>query len=97
MTEYTIESVTPGEPWGCRFRINTMLDQQGHLVDTTGIQMGEGLPTGSQPGVYESIGVIRIRDADSKQLVIQDTSSPREFVVSYADVWDIDRVEYTPE
>ena len=94
MSEYTIESVTPGEPWGCRFRINTMLDELGNLVDTTNVQMGEGLPTGCQPGVYESIGVIRIRDADSEQLVVQDTVSPREFVVGYADVWDIDRVEY---
>ena len=95
MTEYTIESVAPGEPWGCRFRINTMLDLEGNLVDTTNVHVGEGLPTGSQPGVYESIGVIRIRDADSRQLVVQDTASPREFVVGYSDVWDIDRVEYT--
>lgn len=92
MTNYTLEDIRAGESWGCRFRITTMLDPDGVPLDTKFAQVGE--PVNGAPGVYESTGVIRVRDADSRQLLVLDMTSPREFVVSYDDVWDIDRVEY---
>lgn len=92
MTEYSLDDVTAGESWGCRFRINTMLDAEGVPLDTKYLQPGDAAP--GTPGVYESTGVIRVRDRDSRQLLVLDMQSPREFVVSYDDVWDVDRVEY---
>lgn len=95
MSKYSLDDITAGESWGCRFRIQTMLDDQGVPLDTKRLQPGEIAP--GVPGVYESIGVIRVRDSGSQQLLVLDTQTPREFVVAYADVWDIDRVEYSAD
>ena len=92
MTDFiAIEDITPGETYACKFRGTVMLDTLGrpapNLSDTP--LQGEG--------EYESLGVLVQRDLTSRLVVLHDDASKRDFVVSFDDIWDIDRIEWQDE
>lgn len=86
-----IEAITPGESYACKFRVTVMLDTLGrpapNLSDTP--LQGEG--------EYESLGVLVQRDLNARLVVLHDDASKRDFVVSFDDIWDIDRIEWQDE
>ena len=87
-----IQDITPGESWACRFRTVTFVDAQGTPVSSRGLQVGQAHP--GTPEVYESIGVIQVRDQEQRVVQLQDTVSLEVFTVSYDDCWDVDTVEW---
>ena len=89
----TPDDITPGSSYAARFRIETFLDSKGQPVDTTTLAPGERV-VDAQPGVYESIGVIEIRDTQNRRLKLKDTQCARTWIVGYDQVWDIDTVEW---
>ena len=86
------KDITAGESWACRFRTHALVTESGDLFDSTGTQPGTSVA--AEPGVYESIGVIVRRDSEQELLELRDTVSHKHIVVGFADVWDIDRVEW---
>ena len=89
MSEYiSIEDITPGESYACKFRVETMLDTMGRPAPNLSDVPLRGL------GVYEGIGVLMQRDTEQRLVKLQDEKSKREFVVSFDDIWDIDTVEW---
>ena len=91
--ELTIDTITAGESWACRFRVQTFVNSQGKPVDTTNLQIGEPVKD-AEPGYYEGLGVIQIRDTANKLVELWDQTEQRTWVVSWRDCWDIDRVEW---
>jgi hypothetical protein len=90
--KYTLDTITTGESWACRFRTQTFVLADGSLADNTSTAPGE--PAQGTLGVYQGIGVISVRDTNSRRVVVQDTASGREFVVDEQDTWDYDRAVY---
>lgn len=89
MSEYiSIEDITPGESYACKFRVETMLDTMGRPAPNLSDVPLKGV------GVYEGIGVLMQRDTEQRLVKLQDEKSKREFVVSFDDIWDIDTVEW---
>jgi hypothetical protein len=85
-----IKDITPGESYACKFRVETMLDELGRppgLSDTplAGVQM------------YEGLGVLIARDVEQELVKLKDEKSSKEFVVPFADIWDIDTVDWVEE
>ena len=85
-----IKDITPGESYACKFRVETMLDELGRppgLSDTplAGVQM------------YEGLGVLIARDLEQELVKLKDEKSSKEFVVPFADIWDIDTVDWVEE
>lgn len=96
MTEYTFDSITPGEAWGCRFRTHTFCDEDGTPIRTpTHLQPGQAHP--GTPQTYESTGVIAQRDTQNRRLIVVDIHTHQDFVVEERDAWDYDRVEFVDE
>jgi hypothetical protein len=87
--------ITAGESWACRFSVQAMIREDGSLYDSTGVQPGESVA--ARPGTYTSVGVIVRRDVDAELLELRDTETGKHFVVGFADVSDIDRVEWVEE
>ena len=85
----TIDQVQEGESYACKFRVEVMLDQDGKLSD------GEG--SIFELGTYEGLGIIRVRDMKSQLVELQDEKSKKTFVVPFADIWDIDTVEWVDD
>jgi hypothetical protein len=92
---YTMDDCTPGASWGCRFRVKTFCDDKGLPVQARNLQLGQAHP--GTPKLYESWGVIRVRDTESRRLCVIDHATQQEFVVEEADCWDYDRVEWAAE
>ena len=46
------------------------------------------------PGIYESIGIIQLRDNEKQLVKLVDKITKREFVISYDNIWDIDEIEW---
>lgn len=46
------------------------------------------------PGIYESIGIIQLRDNEKKLVKLVDKTTKREFIIPYENIWDIDEVEW---
>jgi len=85
-----IKDVEIGMSYACKFRVETMLNEDGQPP---------GIPTFHSsklkgPGLYESIGIIMQRDMDNKLVRLKDKESLKEFVISFDDIWDIDTVEW---
>jgi hypothetical protein len=87
-----LENCKPGESWGCRFKTTTFLDTDGTPVRAKDLHLGQSHP--GKPGVYESIGVIQIRDLENGRVRLVDTATQFEFVVDRENIWDIDTVEW---
>lgn len=94
MNKYNLDTITVGSSWACRFRTQTFVDAQGHPADNSNTQPGEAAQ--GTLGEYEGIGVIKLRDTESRRVVVEDVQSGREFVVDECDTWDYDRAEYKP-
>ena len=84
----SMEKVTPGEAYACRFRATIMLDELGRPAPNL-----SDVPLAG-PGLYEGLGVIKIRDTEQKLVELEDVDSKRTFVVAWEDCWDIDTVEW---
>jgi hypothetical protein len=66
-----------------------MLDAQGKPAQLNVGEAAEG------PGTYEGLGVIRTRDVANGLVVVVDVESTVEYTVDFANIWDIDTVEWT--
>ena len=86
-----IEDITPGESYGCKFKVTTMLDDLGRPAPNQSDVPIKG------PGEYEGFGVLTKRDLESKHVELYDTTARKLFVVSFDDIWDIDTVEWVDE
>lgn len=94
MSEYTMETITTGESWACKFKVKTFVTEDGKLFDTRNINIGEPIK-GAAPGEYTSVGVIVKRDTSRRLVEVVDTAEEnRTWVVSWDDCWDIDTVEW---
>jgi len=89
-----IEDIPAGESWACRFRTTTFLDANGVPMHAN-LQLGQAHP--GQPGVYEGIGVIQVRDTVNRRVQLQDVESMQQYTVSFDDCWDADTIEWTEE
>lgn len=83
-----IEEVIPGNSYGCKFRVETMLDTLGRPAPNLSDIPLEG------PGMYEGFGVIQVRDTKGRLVELYDTTARKMFTVSFDDIWDIDTVEF---
>lgn len=80
-----MEDLENGKSYACKFKVTTMLDTYGRpngLSDT---------PL-KGPGEYQGLGVITVRDLNTKLVKVEDTKSRKTFVVPFDDCWDIDDV-----
>jgi len=87
-----IQDIPVGESWACRFRTTTFLDAQGKPVEAYNLAVGQAHP--GNPGVYEGIGVIQVRDLDNQRVQLQDVETLKQFTVDFADCWDVDTIEW---
>jgi hypothetical protein len=95
MSELTMDDITPGTSWGCKFRVTTFCDDEGRPVSAPNLQLGQAHP--GKPAQYESWGVIAKRDLENRRMIVVDAETLIDFVVEEADAWDYDRVEYVQE
>lgn len=82
------DNITSGELWACRYRTVRMLNEQGEPARN--LKPGD---TARGPGEYTGTGVIVTRDRRNRRLEVVDVHDASRHVVSYDDVWDIDRAE----
>tara|TARA_B110000503_G_scaffold128969_1_gene200671 strand:- start:1737 stop:2018 length:282 start_codon:yes stop_codon:yes gene_type:complete len=82
-----IRDILPGGSYACKFKTETMLDTFGRPPGLSDTPL-EGL------GIYEGLGIIQIRDVDSEQVKLKDEKSGKEFVVPFAQIWDVDEIEW---
>jgi hypothetical protein len=92
MSEHTIENIQEGESWACKFRALQMVDADGKLVDTSGVQPGEAID--GVPKLYESWGVLETRDLEKQLVQVRDNASGRLITCAWEDCWDVDVVDY---
>jgi hypothetical protein len=90
-----IQDIPAGESWGCRFKITTFLDESGKPVAARNLAIGQTHP--GQPGVYEGIGVIQVRDIENRRVQLQDVATFEQYTVSFDDVWDVDTIEWVED
>lgn len=90
-----IRDIPTGESWGCRFRTTVFLDANGKPISAQNLQLGQAHP--GEPGVYESIGVIQVRDLERELVQLQDIETFNQYTVSFDDIWDVDTIEWTNE
>ena len=87
--------ITTGESWACRFTVTAMIDSDGALYDSSGVE--PGAVVAAAPGEYSGVGVIVRRDLAQELFELRDTQSGKLFVVPFGSVTDIDRVEWVEE
>ena len=85
-----ILDIEVGKAYACKFKVKTMLDTYGRIPGLSDTPL-QGL------GMYEGIGVIQVRDTESKRVQLKDEKSGKEFVVPFADIWDIDTAEFSDD
>lgn len=85
-----IDEIKVGQSYACKFKCETMLDEQ-NLPVTSSTKKLKG------PAVYESLGLIKTRDIDNQLVEVIDNVTKRQFTISFADIWDIDEVEWIEE
>ena len=90
-----IQDIPVGESWACRFRTTTFVDAQGAPVTSKNLQPGEAHP--GTPEVYESVGVIQVRDLDNQLVQLQCVESLQVFTVKAEDCGDGDTIEWQEE
>ena len=86
----SIEDITPGKSYACKFRVETMLDTFGRVPGLSDTPL-KGV------GTYEGLGVLMQRDTNQRLVKLQDEKSKKEFVVSFDDIWDVDEVEWSED
>jgi hypothetical protein len=83
-----IKEITVGKSYACKFKVETMLDDFGRPAPNLSDVPLKG------KGLYESIGVIEIRDMEKEMVQVVDEKTSKKFVVPFADIWDIDEAEF---
>ncbi len=83
----TIEEIKTGQSYACKFKVETMLDVHGRVPGLSDTPL-------KGPGTYEGLGVIQIRDMESKHVQLKDEKSGKEFIVPFTQIWDIDTVDW---
>lgn len=81
-----IDEVTVGVSYACRFRVETVLDENGRPANP--------LSPPKEKGTYESLGIIIQRDLPNQLVLLKDTRNFQEYIVSFGDIWDIDTIEW---
>jgi len=84
----SIEDITPGKSYGCKFKVTTMLDTMGRPAPNLSDVPLKG------PGEYEGFGILQVRDLKSRMVELYDTKSRKTFRVDFDNIWDVDTVEY---
>lgn len=84
----TIETITPGNSYACKFRVETMLDTLGRPAPNLSDVPVKGV------GVYEGVGILLQRDMDQRLVRLKDERSSAEFVVDFDNIWDVDTIEW---
>ena len=87
-----IEDIPAGDSWACRFKTTTFVDENGNAVQDLNLMPGQ--PHRGKPGDYEGIGIIQIRDNDTRIVQLLDTISDIEFKVPFDDCWDVEVIEW---
>jgi|TARA_B100000927_G_C16395263_1_gene441033 hypothetical protein len=90
MTEKTFmkpEDIQPGKSYGCKFKVETMLDDFGRPAPNLSDVPLKG------PGMYEGFGLITTRDSEKKLFKVEDTNCNKTFIVAWDQTWDIDEAE----
>tara|TARA_Y100000389_G_C17437144_1_gene506224 strand:+ start:668 stop:940 length:273 start_codon:yes stop_codon:yes gene_type:complete len=82
-----IDKIEVGKSYACKFKTETMLDELGRPPGLSDVPI-KGV------GTYEGFGVIMQRDSEQKLVLIKDEASKKEFVVKWAECYDIDDVEW---
>ena len=91
--ETRIEDINAGETWACRFKVQTFVDPKtGQAVEDKNLVPGQAHR--GIPGEYEGIGLIQVRDLDTRIVQLLDTISNITFKVKFDDCWDVDTVEW---
>ena len=83
-----IKEITVGKSYACKFKVEPMLDTLGRPAPNLSDVPIKG------KGLYESIGVIEIRDMEKEMVQVVDEKTSKKFVVPFADIWDIDEAEF---
>ena len=83
-----IRYVIPGESYACKFKVETMLDEDGEPVH---LNVGQ---TANGPGMYEGFGLLLTRDVGNELVRIQEQKSGKTITVPFAQIWDVDEVEW---
>jgi len=83
--------ITPGKPYACEFKVTTFVDPAGVPIKAAP-QVGQAHP--GKPGIYQSTGIIQVRDQKNQLVRLIDIKTEQEFVVSWNNCWNIDDVEY---
>lgn len=86
-----LKDLTTGQSWACKFKVTTFLDQGGNVVDAN-LSVGEKHP--GSPGLYESLGIIKVRDVENNLVQVIDTKTQKEFCVDWENCWDPDTIEW---
>jgi hypothetical protein len=82
----------PGNSYACKFKTHTFLDETGHPVHATNLQLGQAHP--GTPGEYQGIGVVKTRDLDKQLVELVDVETNTVHIVHFDNTWDYDTVEY---
>lgn len=90
-----IKDIPTGTSWACRFKTTTFLDSEGKPIEAYNLALGQAHP--GTPGVYESIGVIQVRDLENNRVQLQDVESLKQFTVDFEDCWDVDTIEWVED
>lgn len=82
------KNIETGKSYAAKFKTNTMLDTLGRPAPNLSDTPIKGF------GDYEGFGLLVKRDTDKELFEIHDIKSKKDFVVPWADVWDIDEAEF---
>lgn len=92
-----IRDITPGKSYACKFVLrNIPLDGYGR---PGGLMSMADVPV-QKYGDYESLGILLARDMEKELVELEDTQSdgkPKKYVVPFADIWDVDDVEWVED
>tara|TARA_B100001013_G_C24558019_1_gene421401 strand:- start:164 stop:448 length:285 start_codon:yes stop_codon:yes gene_type:complete len=83
-------TVGNGKSYACKFKVTTMLDEFGRPPGLSDVPL-------RGPGLYEGLGIIKVRDLDKRLVRVIDEKSGKEFIVPFDDCWDIDDAIYSEE
>jgi|TARA_B100001094_G_C18053207_1_gene731126 hypothetical protein len=83
------EDIEPGKSYACKFKAEMMLDDFGRPPGLSDTPL-------AGPGMYESFGLIKVRDSETKLFRIEDLKGEAKgkiYTVPWDQCWDIDVAE----
>ena len=83
-----IRDIMPGGSYACKFKVEQMLEQDGGLFTGLNDARIAGL------GMYEGFGLLLTRDVGNELVRIQEQKSGKTITVPFAQIWDVDEVEW---